>query len=73
VEVQRLDQTLEQMRREAETYGGVTIRGSELLRDALARVEAIDARLRSEPNELGDRWTRARSLIQSLTKTYRLD
>jgi|GEM_PF-2907174 len=71
-EVQRLDETLERLRREAEAFGGVTIRGTELLRDALSRADGIDREFRGE-DDLSQRWSRLQSVLDSLARTYRVE
>ncbi|MGV3614218.1 MAG: hypothetical protein ACO1SV_02680 [Fimbriimonas sp.] len=71
-DVQRLDQNLERMRREAESYGNVTIRGTELFRDALSQASVIESRLDTGDAELSARWNRVRSVLENLTRTYRV-
>lgn len=71
-DVQRMDEALERMRGEAEAYGDVTFRGSELLRDALDHAETIDRRLGSSEGELGERWHDVRRVLDRLAQTYRV-
>jgi hypothetical protein len=71
-DVQRLDQNLERMRREAESFGNVTIRGTELLRDTLNQASVIETRLGTGDAELAERWSRVRLVLDSLTRTYRV-
>lgn len=71
-DIQSLDESLERMRREAETYGAATLRGTDLLRDALTRAEVIDARFRSGQDEQSERWNQVRDLLDHLRETYGL-
>lgn len=70
-EIQRLDEDLERMRRDAETYGSATIRGTDLLRDALANAERVDDRFRTA-DEQAERWNQVRDLLERLRETYGL-
>lgn len=70
-DVQRLDEDMERLRAEAEYAGGVTIRGTELLRDALDRADRIDRAFRREDDQLASRWDRFRRLLDDLARTYR--
>lgn len=70
-DVQRLDQTLEQLRRQAEAYGSANIRSADLLREALADVEVIDRGVRSADNALRNRWDATKRIVERLERSYR--
>ncbi|RYG39439.1 hypothetical protein EON81_00960 [bacterium] len=72
-DVQRLDETLERMRREAETYGAVTFRGSDLAQTALSQSDRINRRFRDEDNDLADHWKEVRRIVERLARTYRTE
>jgi phosphoglycolate phosphatase-like HAD superfamily hydrolase len=69
--IQGLDEDLERMRGEAEKFGAVTLRGSELLRSALRHADAVQSRFESAPDEQGEQWNKVRSLLQHLSEIYR--
>ena len=70
-EIQNLDEDLERMRGEAEKFGAVTLRGTELLRSALRHADAVEDQFRSAPDEQAEQWNKVRSLLQHLSETYR--
>lgn len=72
-EVQRLDETMERLRREAERYGGATDRGSDLVRDALDAEDRIDRRFRRADDPLDRRWDEVRRIVDRLSRSYRVD
>lgn len=72
-EVQRLDQDLEQLRGEALKYGDVTVRGGDLLRDALAQARAIEAEIGGRDDDLGRRWRNVQRLLANLSRTFRVE
>ncbi len=70
--VQRLDETMERLRREAERYGGPTDRGSDLVREALDLEDRIDRRLRDERDDPSLRdWDDVRRILDRLAGAYR--
>lgn len=71
-EVQRLDEELEKMKREAETFGGITIRGTDLYRSATSRAEVLNGRLQTADDDLQSRWRQVLSVLKSLAQTYRV-
>lgn len=71
-DVQRLDETLEKMQSEAESFGSITIRGTNLYREAMTYAEAIDARVRAASDESAERWAPVMTVLRDLAKTYRI-
>ena len=72
-DVQRLDETMERLRSEAEHFGGVTLRGSDLMRDALRYEDHIDRRFRDGDDGMARDWNDVRRLLDRLARTYRVD
>ena len=71
--VQRLDETMERLRSEAERFGGVTLRGSDLMRDVLRYEDHIDRRFRDGDDRMARDWDEVRRLLDRLARTYRVD
>ncbi len=72
-DVQRMDETLEKVRREADRYGAVTDLGSDLMRDVLDAEDRIDRRFRGKDDEMRREWDDTRRMIDRLAREYRVD
>lgn len=72
-DVQRMDESLEKVRREAENFGGVTGRGADLMRDALDAEDRIDRRFRNTNDPQRRQWDDLRRLVDRLAREYRVD
>ena len=72
-DVQRLDEAMERVRREAENYGDVTDRGADLLRTALDAEDRIDRRFRDANDPMNRRWDDIRRKIDRLARVYRVE
>ena len=71
-DVQRLDETMERLRREAEGYGAPTDRGADLARDAQDAEDRIDRRFRDQRDDpMGRRWDEVARILDRLARTYR--
>ncbi len=70
-DVQRLDQTMERLRREAEAFGAPTNRGEDLMRGVQSDADAIDRRFRDSDDSLRGRWDDALRLVDRLARSYR--
>ena len=71
-EIQRLDETMEKVRQEANRFGGVTDRGADLMRDALDAEDRIDRRIR-RADDMGHQWQSLRRMVDRLAREYRVD
>ena len=72
-DVQRMDETLEKVRKEAEAYGGATDRGADLMREALDAEDRIDRRFRDSRDPMRRQWDDTRRTIDRLGHEYRVD
>ena len=72
-DVQRMDESMEKVRREAEAYGAVTDRGADLVRDARDAEDRIDRRLRRSNDPMERRWNDLARRFDRLARDYRVD
>lgn len=72
-DVKELDETLESLRKEAESFGGVTDRGRDLMRGALDAEDRIDRRFRRADDRQARQWSDLRREIDRLARAYRVD